>query len=66
MRGYKDHFTNGPTAGHDVTAALVAFEEENDNDFQFYIHREGLEGGQYDVYLDVDGKRYDTGYTVRM
>ena len=66
LRGDKDHFYNVPTEVHDVTAACVAFEEENDNDFQFYIHREGLEGGQYDVYLDVDGKRYDTGYTVRM
>ncbi|MFP5527939.1 aryl-sulfate sulfotransferase [Peptococcus simiae] len=66
LRGETDHFYNLPTEVHDVTAACVAFEEENDNDFQFYIHREGLEGGTYDVYLDVDGKRYDTGYTVNM
>lgn len=55
-------FYNIPTEVHDVTAACVAFEEENDNDFQYYISLEGIHG-EYDVYINIDNKRYDTNYS---
>ncbi|WP_019849151.1 aryl-sulfate sulfotransferase [Desulfitobacterium sp. PCE1] len=52
-------FYNIPTEVHDVTAACVSFEEQNDNDFQFYVSREGL-SGEFEIYLNIDNKRYDT------
>ncbi len=65
LRGDKNHFYNIPTEVHDVTAACVSFEVQKDNDFQYHISREGL-SGTFDVYIDVDGKRYDTNKTVAL
>ncbi len=65
LRGETDHFYNIPTEVHDVTAACVSFEEQNDNDFQYHISREGL-SGDFDIYVDIDGKRYDTGKSVSL
>ncbi|MEL1136336.1 aryl-sulfate sulfotransferase [Desulfitobacterium sp. THU1] len=61
----KSKFYNIPTEVHDVTAACVSFEEQNDNDFQFYISREGL-AGDFEIYLNIDNKRYDTHCSVKM
>ena len=58
-------FYSIPTAVHDVTAACVSFEEQKDNDFQFYVSREGL-AGDFDIYLNIDNKRYDTGFSVKL
>ncbi|WP_407309522.1 aryl-sulfate sulfotransferase [Desulfosporosinus sp. SB140] len=57
-------FYSIPTVVHDVTAACVSFEEQNDNDFQFYVSRQGL-AGDYHVYLNIDNKRYDTQFSVK-
>ena len=54
-----------PTEVHDVTAACVAFEEQNDNDFQFYVSRQDL-SGDYDIYLNIDNLRYDTKCSVKL
>ncbi|WP_088225453.1 aryl-sulfate sulfotransferase [Desulfosporosinus sp. FKB] len=56
-------FYSVPTVVHDVTAACVSFEEQNDNDFQFYVSREGL-SGDYHIFLDIDNKRYDTHFSA--
>ncbi|MGE4273733.1 MAG: aryl-sulfate sulfotransferase [Desulfitobacterium sp.] len=61
----KSKFYNIPTEVHDVTAACVSFEEQNDNDFQFYISREGL-AGDFEIYLNIDNKRYDTRCSVKL
>lgn len=61
----KSKFYLVPTEVHDVTAACVSFEEQNDNDFQFYISREELLG-DYDIYLNIDNKRYDTQFSVQL
>ncbi|SHN88486.1 aryl-sulfate sulfotransferase [Desulfitobacterium chlororespirans] len=58
-------FYNIPTEVHDVTAACVSFEEQNDNDFQFYVSREGL-SGEFEIYLNIDNKRYDTHLSVKL
>jgi len=58
-------FYSVPTVIHDVTAACVSFEEQNDNDFQFYVSREGL-SGVYNLYLNIDNKRYDTQFSVKL
>lgn len=58
-------FYNIPTEVHDVTAACVSFEEQNDNDFQFYVSREGL-SGEFGIYLNIDSKRYDTHLSVKL
>lgn len=52
------------TVVHDVTAACVSFEVQNDNDFQFYVSGEGL-SGDYDIYLNIDNLKYDTKYSVK-
>lgn len=66
LKGRDDSkFYSIPTVVHDVTAACVSFEEQNDNDFQFYISREGL-AGDNEVYLNIDNKRYDTGFSVKL
>jgi len=57
-------FYSVPTVVHDVTAACVSFEEQNDNDFQFYLSREEL-SGDYDIYLNIDNLRYDTKSSVK-
>ncbi|TGE39354.1 ArsR family transcriptional regulator [Desulfosporosinus fructosivorans] len=54
-----------PTVVHDVTAACVSFEEQNDNDFQFYVSRERL-AGDYNIYLNIDNKRYDTQFSAKL
>ena len=54
-----------PTEVHDVTAACVDFEKQNDNDFQFYVSRESL-SGDYDIYLNIDDLRYDTKCSVKL
>ncbi len=58
-------FYNIPTEVHDVTAACVSFEEQNDNDFQFYVSREGL-SGEFAIYLNIDNQRYDTHLSVKL
>jgi len=58
-------FYSIPTVVHDVTAACVSFEEQNDNDFQFYVSREGL-AGDCDIYLNIDNKRFNTGFSVKL
>lgn len=57
-------FYSIPTVVHDVTAACVSFEEQSDNDFQFYISKEGL-AGDYDIYLNIDNLRYDLKKAVK-
>lgn len=54
-----------PTEVHDITAACVSFEEQNENDIQFYLSREGL-SGEYDIYLNIDNLRYDTKYSIKL
>lgn len=61
----RSKFYNIPTEVHDVTAACVSFEEQNDNDFQFYVSREGL-SGEYEIYLNIDNKRYDTHLSAEL
>ena len=61
----KSKFYLVPTDVHDITAACVAFEEQNDNDVQFYVSREGL-SGEYDIYLNIDNLRYDTKFSVKL
>ena len=63
--GDKSKFYTIPTEVHDVTAACVSFEEQNDNDFQFYVSREGL-SGEFEIYLNIDNKRYDTHKSVKL
>ncbi|EHQ89655.1 aryl-sulfate sulfotransferase [Desulfosporosinus youngiae] len=58
-------FYSVPTVVHDVTAACVSFEEQSDNDFQFYVSREGLTG-DFKLYLNIDNKRYDTHLSVAL
>jgi hypothetical protein len=61
----ESRFYSIPTVVHDVTAACVSFEVQNDNDFQFYVSREGL-SGDYDIYLNIDNLKYDTKYSVQL
>lgn len=58
-------FYSVPTEVHDITAACIAFEEQNDNDVQFYVSRENL-SGNFDIYLNIDNKRYDTKFSVNL
>ena len=37
LKGRQIQFYLVPTDVHDITAACVAFEEQNDNDVQFYV-----------------------------
>lgn len=61
----KSKFYLVPTDVHDITAACVSFEEQNDNDVQFYVSREGL-SGEFDIYLNIDNLRYDTKLSVKL
>lgn len=54
-----------PTEVHDITAACVSFEEQNDSDIQYYVSREGL-SGEYDIYLNIDNLRYDTKCSIKL
>jgi len=54
-----------PTDVHDITAACISFEEQNENDVQFYISREGL-AGKFDIYFNIDNLKYDTNYSIEL
>jgi arylsulfate sulfotransferase len=53
-----------PTDVHDVNAACLSIEETKDDEFQFYLSREGLTGA-YDIFINIDGKRFDTELSVK-
>ncbi len=66
LKGEKESkFYSVPTVVHDVTAACVSFEEQSDNDFQFYVSREGL-SGEFKIYLNIDNNRYDTQLIAKL
>lgn len=54
-----------PTDVHDVNAACIAVDAAQDNQFQFYVSKEGL-SGDFAVYLNINGKRYDTNLSVKL
>lgn len=58
-------FYSVPTEVHDITAACVSFEEQNENDVQYYVSREGL-SGEFDIYLNIDNLRYDTELSIKL
>lgn len=60
----RSRFYSIPTNVHDVNAACISIETEQENHFQFYVNREL--SGDFEVYLNIDNKRYDTGVSVKL
>ncbi|AGA69635.1 Arylsulfotransferase (ASST) [Desulfitobacterium dichloroeliminans LMG P-21439] len=60
----KSKFYSIPTNVHDVNAACISIEAEQENQFQFYLSNEGL-SGNFDIYLNIDNNRYDTNSSLK-
>lgn len=60
----KSRFYSIPTNVHDVNAACISIEAEQENQFQFYVSREI--SGDFDIYMNIDNKRYDTKLSVKL